>query len=1169
MKPSIILEQRLYETKMYSRLTAGMDPKTTGYMQKVRENFTLPFIASINNIDILTEAAMTAQQIQNAFGSAEKIATAGGDNRSMLGKGADAAGAVGAGAVDLAKKGASGVKELANKLLAQNKDKLVQSLPPADAGPVEGFEQKAQEQIAQVQDPKAKKSLMDLVKQAAKNPAVQTLVLAGIAGIATVVAGPAIAGLGLGMAATGALTGTVVGGLTGAVRGLMQGQGLTGALKQGAMGAGLGAAGGGIAGAVAQGAQAYMQNRGAEAQQQATTGELPVDAQAQNQSVDIKAAQEWINADPAERARIEQTTGMPGAQLQDIAVSNDLKSSTDLGAFDSGPGKGWDGQARSPNPIVGKDTFPDGTPIERSGGNSSPGYMKQFGGEQPNQGGETPINPNAGQQQVDLNKMVQNKVDTGAIPAPTDTSAAAATQPDTNRLTGKPFEPAPTWDQMTPDQQAAVTAKQQQQAADDAQGTQNAQNYWANKAAARANGILLRSGHSPVAAINEYVDYELTARMWYIRESVGKPRGNIHLTEAGIGDMFKKAGNWLKTKAGNVTNKVTADKLQQAWKKAGNPTDSGQVAGIMVSAGVPQETVDQVFQNLGLPAGASTVTAAPEAPAKAPGQGLLGKAAGAIGGAIGGVKGAIAGTKDAFAKGQETGFDSARTSQAGDAVGATGEANPYAKQDAQPGQDPQGQQPSYGQGAAPQAYGVAPRSTPRSQGPAAPGSASATAQGTTDTGNDVTTSDRRTSNYQKSLDNMGSAVNTGGTAVADTVNDLNRAVQSGKGMGAGGQSLVRGAYAPGGEGAGRDSVKIKDEYGQDHAYKKVGNKWYDTENKEVPSAIAAMLAKQAEQQAALTKAKTPAQQTAQEPVATTAPAASAKAEPISIGGQKLDPKDPASAKLIAQVQQAPGGTQQAGQTAPATGATPPDLGTQSDGKPIKPGQKFDTETGKPLAQQPDAAPPATTQQAPAKLDPRDLNKDGTVDATEKSIAKNRAKTGATPPAATTTPAGQSPEDIRKAKQADAATAAQGQMAASTQQAQTATNDVMNRMTKQLGTPPAGGPAQPTPDFSKQMTGYGKTTINAPTGVPAVTKPAVPVTTNATTQPAQPEPQGTTLDLDQFRKDQAAKKAQQTAPAVPGFQQTKLNGGGVKQPEPVLTAGIDFSAALLRKMKERV
>lgn len=41
--------------------------------------------------------------------------------------------------------------------------------------------------------------------------------------------------------------------------------------------------------------------------------------------------------------------------------------------------------------------------------------------------------------------------------------------------------PAPAWNQMTPDQQADVTAKQKQQAADAAQGAQNAQNYWANK----------------------------------------------------------------------------------------------------------------------------------------------------------------------------------------------------------------------------------------------------------------------------------------------------------------------------------------------------------------------------------------------------------------------------------------------------------------------------------------------------------------------------------------------------------------------------------------------------------------------------------------------------------------------------------------------------------------
>jgi len=1104
MKPSIILEQRLQESKMYARLTEGMDAKTVGYMQKVRENFTLPFIASINNLDLLTEAEMTAQQIQNAFGSAEKIATAGGDNRSMLGKGADAAGAVGAGAVDLAKQGAAGVKELANKLLAQNKEKLIASLPPADAGPVEGFEQKAQEQIAQIQDPKAKQSLMDLVKQAAKNPVVQTMVLAAVGGIATAVAGPAIAGLGLGMAATGALTGTVVGGLTGAVRGLMQGEGLKGALKQGAMGAGLGAAGGGIAGAIAQGAQSYMQNK--------NQTQLPAaDAEA-NRAADENAAAQWAAGTPEERAQIEQTTGMTAQQLQSKIPDE----------FDSGPGTGWGGGQTQKT--------------QQTQQTSAPVANQPTGGS------------------VDDAVYQQAK----AAGATGDTSTQQFTGPD---------------------------------AKDQAFGRvrANLDNWRADNAAAKT---MTQSRVNTGTPVIEYIDRELTARMWILHESVGKPRGGVHLTEAGIGDMFKKAGNWLKTKAGNVTNKVTADKLQQAWKKAGNPTDSGQVAGIMVSAGVPQETVDQIFQNLGLPTGASTVTQAPEAPAKAPGQGLLGKAAGAIGGAIGGVKGAIAGTKDAFAQGKQTGFDTARASQAGDAVGATGEANPYAKQDVQPGQDaqtqgaPQGQQPSYGQGSAPQAYGVAPRST-TAQTSTAQGQAPATAQGTTDTGNDVDAFGA----VKSGSDAVGSTLTKAGNTVADTVNDLNRAVQSGKGMGASGQSLIRGPYAPGGEGAGKDSVKIKDEFGQEHAYKKVGAKWYDAENKEVPSAIAAMLNKQADQQAALAQGKKAAPLAGpQGEIPGAKPPAPAKAEPISIGGQKLDPKDPASAKIIAQVQQAPGGTQQpAGQTAPTTAATPPDLGKQSDGKPIKPGQKFDTETGKPLAQQPGATPPAQTPpaqtppaQTPAALDPRDLNKDGTVDATEKSIARNQAKTGAKPPAATTTPAttaatapaattapaGQSPEDIRKAKQAAAAQTAQGQMAASTQQAQTATNDVMNRMTKQLGAPPAGGPAQTTPNFGKQMTGYGKTTINAPTGVPAVAKPAVPATTNATTQPAQPEPQGTTLDLDQFKKDQAAKRAQQNAPATAGFLQTKLNGGGVTQPQKV-TASIDYSAALLRKMKQRV
>lgn len=1132
MKPSIILEQRLYETKMYSRLTAGMDPKTVGHMQKVRENFTLPFIASLNNISTLMEAEMTADQVTQAFGYAEKIATAGGDNRSMLGKGVDAAGAIGAGAVDLAKKGASGVKELANKLVAQNKAKLEQSLPPADAGPVEGFEQKAQEQIAQVQDPKAKQSLLDLVKQAAKNPAVQTMVLAGIAGIATVVAGPAIAGLGLGMAVTGALTGGVVGGLTGVVRGAMQGQGLSGALKQGAIGAGLGAVGGGVAGAVAQGAQAYMQNKGAEAQQQATTGELPVDAQAQNQSVDVKAAQEWINADPAERARIEQTTGMPGAQLQDIAVSNDLKSGTNLGAFDSGPGKGWDGQARSPNPInqgVADPNAPSGlgnmsnaqvtkamdqvAPV--AGGDADPNKYynslspeqqratddaiyqqakasgatgststQQFAGPDAKDqavgqvranldnwradntanagsldGGEAPINPNAGQQQVDLNKMVQNKVDSGAIPAPADTT-------DTPRTVRSNLD------------------------------------QW------RASKTMTQSRVNTGKPINENVDYELTARMWLLRNRVGKPYNKIHMTEAAISRAFemaassqlnegpldwikKKAGqaaDFVKTKVGNVTNKITADKLQQAWTKAGSPTDSVEVGKIMAANGVPQDSVDQILKNMGVPN-------APAAPAQA---------------------------------GAEPDATSTPPAQA-----QAGEApTPPTQSTVQP--VPQGQQPSYGQGATPQAYGVAPQS------PQAQAGTTSTSPGNKEIAQGAITKaqDSSKGTTSKPATDVTGTIQKG----AEELQGITGAIKAGQGMGTSGQSLMqpRGGSAP-------SQIKIKDENGQEHSYKQIGQKWYDKDNKEVPPAIAAMLTQQAKQQAALGKDKNAAPLAGpQGEIPGAKPPVPAKQEPVKIGGQTLDPKNPADKKIIDQVQAQQGGAQTPPAATPATPAT---------------------------AQQPGATSPAK----PGALDPRDLNKDGTVDATEKSIARNQAKTGATPPAqtpataatppaATTAPASQSPEDIRKAKQADAATAAQGQMAASTQQAQTASNDVMNRMTKQLGAPPAGGPAQTTPNFGKQMTGYGKTTTNAPTGVPAVAKPAVPATTNATTQPAQPEPQGTVLDLDQYKKDQAAKQAQQTAPATPGFMQTKLNGGGVKQ---LQTASIDFSAALLRKMKQRV
>lgn len=52
----------------------------------------------------------------------------------------------------------------------------------------------------------------------------------------------------------------------------------------------------------------------------------------------------------------------------------------------------------------------------------------------------------------------------------------------------------------------------------------------------------------------------------------------------------------------NLTTKVTASKLNSAWKKAGSPTDSDELADFLGKQGVNQEVVAGVFKGMRLPA---------------------------------------------------------------------------------------------------------------------------------------------------------------------------------------------------------------------------------------------------------------------------------------------------------------------------------------------------------------------------------------------------------------------------------------------------------------------------------------------------------------------------------------------------------------------------------------
>ena len=64
-----------------------------------------------------------------------------------------------------------------------------------------------------------------------------------------------------------------------------------------------------------------------------------------------------------------------------------------------------------------------------------------------------------------------------------------------------------------------------------------------------------------------------------------------------------KAAGWVAQKGKNLTTKVTADKLNSAWKKAGSPTDSEEVSKIIGDAGIDPAIVKQVFTDLKLPQG--------------------------------------------------------------------------------------------------------------------------------------------------------------------------------------------------------------------------------------------------------------------------------------------------------------------------------------------------------------------------------------------------------------------------------------------------------------------------------------------------------------------------------------------------------------------------------------
>jgi hypothetical protein len=574
---------------------------------------------------------------------------------------------------------------------------LEKTLPAPDAGPVQGFEQKAAAAVQNIQgaDPATKQSLMQWIKQGVSKPETQQLILAAVgAGVGSLISkvGPILSMIPGGGPVAAAVTGAVIAGAVSVASAKMQGKdwktAFKGAIKPALMGGASAVIGNLATTAISAmtggnstpdqaqppGASVSMGDKmpdgstvtGLEGGQVTVTRPDGTSETMSNQDYYGRTGQQGIadpNAAPADSDKPKRQLPQWAQDLQDKQKTiDDFANRMGLP-----PGK-HDVQMQGGVPVS-----IDGQPVPQELYNPQQQRniqaAQQMSAMNANsaaiQSGE---NPNAdtfrkqAQDQVALNQRMQTQTDAGgigknfdagiapigangqpmrAVPmdeptigsnfnagiapigangqpmraVPMDEPATGRmpgeTPPGINRLTGKPFEPAPAWDQMTPDQQAAVTARQQQQAADAAAGAQNAKDYWANK---NPNTRGLKESF----AESKYVDKQATLRKWLVQESKGQRIHGLQLkatVKEGIMDSIKGMFGGGKKGVAPAAGGVTADALNKAWATAGSPTDSEEVAKVLQSAGVPAETVTKVFADLKLPPPGSPETSAEE-PAK-------------------------------------------------------------------------------------------------------------------------------------------------------------------------------------------------------------------------------------------------------------------------------------------------------------------------------------------------------------------------------------------------------------------------------------------------------------------------------------------------------------------------------------------------------------------------
>ena len=552
---------RLNEINLTQRtlITEGWnDPRLT----LLETQHIIPFITSVERY--IVEAKLNPQQISQLFTDVEAGATAAGGNRNALGKGTDAA-----------------------KFISAKMKEIGQAVKKS--GPVENADAKFAELKAKIgaKDGKVVQAIQGVSDWAKENPGKATIAVTILTAAAGMAAGP--------------MAGAIGGFIMRASKDLLQGNDLSTAAGNALKTAAIGALVGGLSDVFKSSDLVDITSPATEGGVAGITAELSTD--------DITSAAEI--ADPADLIDVMPDLAETKLQFaQDIAENHANSGMAELAP--EMVQKMADSMIESGDyPQNFNITIPDGAEFVRGNVYLTPDEAAAF--------------EKAGFQgfkvmSAEASEWIEANVEGGDAWAADNAELSAEYAAADARIAAE-------YDAMSPEDQQAYDAEKSQSpiftSGFDEYTPPGTPKY---KESISFNALQLETiiewcDLTPAVILTE-------GPLDAIKKSAAAAGGAIKKGAAAAGQAaggaIKKGAAAVGAKAAkvgkNITTKVTADKLNSAWKKAGSPTDSDAVANILRQQGVDDKVLAPVYKTLGAKLPAAPV-AAPAAPGAKPGPG--------------------------------------------------------------------------------------------------------------------------------------------------------------------------------------------------------------------------------------------------------------------------------------------------------------------------------------------------------------------------------------------------------------------------------------------------------------------------------------------------------------------------------------------------------------------